>query len=246
MDKEKIIKEFNRIQELGFIKSKRKHNTGIGKTFEDYLGVTENNDKLPDFEGFEVKSQRALSSSFLTLFTKSPTGPAGANTNLRDNYGEFYEEYPNLKKLHTSIFCDRYNTCNGLYCFKIENDKENKLVKIVIKNLLTDVQIDDSVYWSYDDLEKALKSKLEALFYVNADHKVIEEEEYFHYTKALIFINPSLERLLELINKGKIMVDIRIGSYKSGKNKGKTHDHGTGFRIKPIDLRTLYLETIEI
>ncbi len=27
------------------------------------------------------------------------------------------------------------------------------------------------------------------------------------------------------------MVDIRIGVYNTGKNKGKTHDHGTGFRI---------------
>lgn len=246
MDKEKIIAEFKRIQDLGFVKSKRRHNTGIGKTFEDYLGVTENNDKLPDFEGFEVKSQRALTSSFLTLFTKSPTGPIGANTKLRDNFGEFYEEYPNLKKLHTSIFSDRYNTCNGLYSFKIDNERENRCVKIVIKSLDTNQLIDDSVYWSYDDLENALKSKLEALFYVNADHKVVDDEEFFHYTKALIFIKPSFEKLLELIDDGKIMVDIRIGSYKSGRNKGKTHDHGTGFRIKPADLRTLYEETIEI
>lgn len=28
------------------------------------------------------------------------------------------------------------------------------------------------------------------------------------------------------------MIDIRIGVYASGKNKGKTHDHGTAFRIK--------------
>ncbi len=42
------------------------------------------------------------------------------------------------------------------------------------------------------------------------------------------------------------MVDIRIGSYKSGKNKGKTHDHGTGFRIKPSDLGLLYARTLDI
>lgn len=62
IDKVKIIKEFNRIKDLGFIKSNRSHNTGIGKTFEDHLGVIENNDRLPDFAGFEVKSQRALTS----------------------------------------------------------------------------------------------------------------------------------------------------------------------------------------
>ena len=115
MDKELIIREFNRIKNLGYVKSRRSNNTGIGKTFEDYLGVTENNDKLPDFAGFEVKSQRALTSSYLTLFTKSPTGPVGANTYLRDTYGEFYEEYPTLKRLHTSIFSERFNTYKYLH-----------------------------------------------------------------------------------------------------------------------------------
>ena len=42
------------------------------------------------------------------------------------------------------------------------------------------------------------------------------------------------------------MIDIRIGSYKSGKNLGKTHDHGTGFRIKPEDLKNLYSEKITV
>ena len=36
------------------------------------------------------------------------------------------------------------------------------------------------------------------------------------------------------------MLDIRIGVYKSGQYFGKTHDHGTGFRIKESDLECLY------
>lgn len=45
LSKDKIIAEFKRIQSIGFIKSNRSHNTGIGKTFEDYLGVGENTTK---------------------------------------------------------------------------------------------------------------------------------------------------------------------------------------------------------
>ena len=42
------------------------------------------------------------------------------------------------------------------------------------------------------------------------------------------------------------MVDIRIGAYKTGKNKGKTHDHGTGFRINKEDLEEFFdIEIIE-
>ena len=40
-DFEKIESEFNRIKSLGFAKSHRTNNTGIGKTFEDLLGVGE-------------------------------------------------------------------------------------------------------------------------------------------------------------------------------------------------------------
>lgn len=245
MDKELIINEFNRIKALGYLKSRRTHNTGIGKTFEDYLGVDENNNKAPDFAGFEVKSKRAETSSYLTLFTKSPSQPPKVNTYLRDTYGESYEDNPNLKRLHTSIFSSKCNTYRGIYGFIIINDKANKRVVIEVRNLQSN-QVDRSAYWTYEELDTCLNTKLKALFFVYADSKIEKGEEYFHYTKAKIYLKSSLSKLLQLIDDGKLMVDIRIGSYKSGKNKGKPHDHGTGFRIKPVDLDSLYEEKIEI
>ncbi|MFR9526716.1 MAG: MvaI/BcnI restriction endonuclease family protein [Rikenellaceae bacterium] len=239
VDKELIIKEFKRIKSLGYIMSRRSHNTGIGKTFEDYLGVDENNDKAPDFAGFEVKSKRAETTSFLTLFTKSPSAPKGVNAFLRDTYGEPYENNTTLKRLHTSIFANKFNSYKGKYGFKLTNDKDNERVIIEIKNLITG-EIDNSTYWSYTDLDSCLSNKLKALFFVYADTKVENGVEYFHYTKAEIYRNPSLKRLLNLIDEGKLMIDIRIGSYKNGKNAGKPHDHGTGFRILPADLYSLY------
>ena len=245
MDKELIINEFNRIKALGYLKSRRTHNTGIGKTFEDYLGVDENNNKAPDFAGFEVKSKRAETSSYLTLFTKSPSQPPKVNTYLRDTYGESYEDNPNLKRLHTSIFSSKCNTYRGIYGFIIINDKVNKRVVIEVRNLQSN-QVDRSAYWTYEELDTCLNTKLKALFFVYADSKIEKGEEYFHYTKAKIYLKSSLSKLLQLIDDGKLMVDIRIGSYKSGKTKGKPHDHGTGFRIKPVDLDSLYEEKIEI
>lgn len=44
----KIKRELKILKELGWIKSNRKHNTGIGKTLEDHLGIRENNVALPD------------------------------------------------------------------------------------------------------------------------------------------------------------------------------------------------------
>ena len=45
---------------------------------------------------------------------------------------------------------------------------------------------------------------------------------------------------MQLAETGEIYVDLRIGQYHNGKNKGKTHDHGTGFRIREIDQPLLF------
>jgi hypothetical protein len=37
------------------------------------------------------------------------------------------------------------------------------------------------------------------------------------------------------------MFDIRIGAYKVGDKRGRTHDHGSGFRIKRSNLSLLYM-----
>jgi len=49
------------------------------------------------------------------------------------------------------------------------------------------------------------------------------------------------------MNAGKIQFDIRIGSYKTpGKNYGKVHDHGSGFRIARGNMVDLFEGYIEI
>lgn len=246
IDKAKVIEEFNRIKSKGFIKSNRVHNTGIGKTFEDHLGVMENNVKEPDFMGFEVKSQRARTSSFLTLFTKSPSLPKKANTYLRDKYGEFYVEYPELKHIHTSMFANKFNTYKNVYKFKISNNPEEQSLLIQVAKINSTKIIDQSVGWLYKDIENCITKKIKALFYVTADVKVKDGIEYFHYTKAEIYMNPSMDNFLNILNEGKVMVDIRIGSYKTGRNIGKTHDHGTAFRIQSKDLPMLYNDFAKI
>ena len=72
--------DFDKIKGKEF-KSNRRSNTGIGKTFEDIIGVEENNNLLVDYKGeIELKSQRAYTQSKITLFTKAPTSPASATS----------------------------------------------------------------------------------------------------------------------------------------------------------------------
>lgn len=60
--------------------------------------------------------------------------------------------------------------------------------------------------------------------------------EEFYYHSAYICDGFSYEGLMELIKEGKVFVDLRIGQYPDGR----THDHGTGFRIRECDQDALF------
>ena len=70
-----LIKKLKKIKEMGWIRTHRDGNTGVGKTLEDLLGITENNIPGPNAAMIELKSARKNVSSMLTLFTKSPLPP---------------------------------------------------------------------------------------------------------------------------------------------------------------------------
>lgn len=239
-NKENMIAHFHKVQSMGWIKSRRRNNTGIGKTFEDYVGVVENNLDEPDLFGFEIKSHREESSSYVTLCTKSPSFPEGANAYLLDKFGSPNEDNPIVKRLHTSMFADHKNTHVGKYAFKLNNDRKAKEVRIEVYDLKTQKLLDSSCGYSYSVLEKIFANKLKNLFYVSAERRYHGRVEEFNFTQAEIYLNPSFDKFLQLIDEGKIMYDIRMGSYQSGVSIGKPHDHGSGFRIKPQDLPLLY------
>ncbi len=244
-DKEFIIQEYKKVKALGWVKSNRKNNTGIGKTFEDYIGVVENNLEEPDLAGFEIKSHRAEASSYVTLFTKAPDFPRQANAYLNNRFGTPYDENPSLNKLHTSMFATKYNTYEGNYSFRLINDRAARVLKIGVYDINTHQLIDDRAGYSYESLDNVLRKKLKNLFYVSAERRYNGLTEEFYFNHAEIYTNPSLGKLMELIDKGLIMYDIRMGSYQSGPKYGMPHDHGSGFRILEHNIHLLY-ETKEI
>ena len=243
---DKIKNEFQRIKSLGFVKSNRssKNDGAIGNTFEDYLGVRENNLKDPDFAGFEVKSKRELTNSYLSLFTKSPSLPKGANAYLKNTFGKNDEDFPLLKKLNSSVFGHRWNSLYDKYSLKLNVERTaEKLILLVKDN--EDNLVSDIVHWEFSALKKASK-KISSLFFVSASSNKIEGIEYFHFNSAKVFLNFDFDKFLTAIENGSIMFDIRIGSYKSGKHIGKPHDHGSSFRIKRENINQLYEQVYEI
>lgn len=242
----KVRLEFERIKNLGFVKSTRKNNRdgGIGNTFEDYLGVKENNLKDPDFEGFEVKTKRFMNSSYITLFSKSPTYPKGANSLLKDKYGEVRDpQFSDLKKLYASVFGGKWSNIYSKYKMKLQVDYNLEQLQLHILN--PNNELDNKVYWDFKDLENGI-SKLNKLFVVSAESKEVDGVTCYHYNRGDVFLDLNFSSFLREIEEGNIQFDLRIGVHKSGKQYGKPHDHGSGFRIQKDNLTNLYDSKLEL
>jgi len=238
---EKFIAGFEKIRDMGFVKSHRTHNTGIGKTLEDLMGIEENNIDGPDFGNIEIKSQRAFSGSKVTLFTKSPE-PSGVNSIMREKYGiQKYEDRPEIKELHASIFT-KFNRVYGKWGFRMNPDDVQRKIYLEIKELETDKLEDVDIWYDYETIEKIIETKLQFLAYVEADTRKTDEGEEFHYKACTIFLNSSFDKFMDLLKNNQIQYDIRIGSYKTPgrKNYGKLHDHGSGFRINKDNMSKIF------
>ncbi|MBU4204597.1 hypothetical protein KKE19_02055 [Patescibacteria group bacterium] len=220
----KIKKELKEVSKKGWVKSSRSHDTGIGKTLEDYLGIAENNIALPDFGVMELKSQRINTPSMMTLFTKSPEGIT--NTDIRKRFGYPDSEFPKVKIIHQTIDSGRKNAMG--FHLKID-EKQGKLFILKNKKILG--------YYGLEFLrEKAIEKIGNGLILVFADCKKERKHEYFHFKEAWILKDIDPTKFLALSK-----YDIRLGVYHSGDNVGQPHDHGSAFRLIRLTEKTFPL-----
>lgn len=224
---------FETIKGMGFIRTNRKGPTGIGKTFEDLLLKEEDNLPLPDFKDIEVKTRRTASSSMVTLFTKSPTGPRGANGLLKNKYGYKEDESALFNKLHTTLSAVKFTTNKKSgHDFKIGINEDEGYIYVIVKKTETGEIVDTSTRWTFKVLDKTLDSKLKYLCIVDADERKEDGFTEFKYTTLNFIYDLTWPQMLQALKDGKLFVDLRIGTYSNGK----THDHGTGFRMKVDDI----------
>lgn len=229
-----FIQEFSKIKEQGWIQTHRSGPTGVGKTLEDLLGISENNLGAPDFGEYELKACRIDSQCMLTMFTKA-SQPARSSTYLRQKFGYSSGAYENDEKvLHATLSADRFTSIA---------DTGNRLkigCDIDCVYLLSQAGRENA-FWSREALKRCFEKKYKNKFvYAKALSRGIGVSEEFHFIEAYEVSGLHYEAFLDLLEAGKIYVDLRIGQYHEGKNKGKTHDHGTGFRIRENDQHLLF------
>jgi len=116
---------------------------------------------------------------------------------------------------------------------------------LLVQDKATQKVVDDRARWSFQSIKNIIEKKLKYIAYISAKVEKKEDIEYFMYENMVVLTGLTFEKFIELLKEGVIMFDIRIGAYKTGKNKGKNHDHGSGFRISKKQLsRAFQIEEI--
>ena len=165
-----ITKKLRELKTKGYIRTHRIGTTGIGKTLEDLLGITENNIPGPNAAMIELKSARKNVSSMLTLFTKSPL-PKKANSVLLQKFGYESARGNGRKELHTTVNAIEYNQLKGKPGFKIDI-KGDRINLITAQNEIVGYWDQESAHQDYrgkevrvagqDQQEKAHEVKYQA------------------------------------------------------------------------------------
>lgn len=235
-----LYNKFIRIKKQGWIETKRTGTTGIGYTFESLLNKKEENFPIPDYKGIEIKTMHKYSKRNIHLFNATPDGdflfPIKRILNI---LGYPDKSNPEYKVLNISLSTNKYTNIGYYKKVKLYvNRKEEKIDVIAIDNKGRDLEV--RISWSFNLLKERLSLKLNYLAIVEAESKIINNKEYFHYNKICFYQLKDFQTFLSLIEKGDIVITFKIGMFKSGNRVGQTHDRGTDFSIKEEKIKYLY------
>jgi hypothetical protein len=256
--KDQLIAELRKIFAQGWHQSTKKtinaRNDGaVGNTLEDLLGIEENNLPIPNAREWELKGQRAHTTSLVTLkhIEPSPTAAKIVPNLLLPLYGWRHQEagkrHPKSEMSFRSTTSAADYTNRG---FRIVVDRDQRKLRFIFDSSRADTTNSeiaswlDSVkkragkgplnpepYWGFDDIKYKIGSKIRNCFYVVAEAKKEKGHEFFKYEKLFILSDFSFEKFLMSIEDGVVYIefDARTG-----------HNHGTKFRVRQGNWEKLY------
>ena len=229
---------------------------GVGNTLEDLLGIQENNLPIPNAAEWELKCQRAESSSLTTLFHMEPSPRAlrFVPKILLPKYGWKHElagvGYPSDEMSFRQTIHGLARSDRG---FKVRIDQDNRKVLIsfdasqvdprhsdwlnFVKSRIGLEELNPQPYWGFDDLHHKAGTKLLNCFYVQADVMKQLGKEFFRYNRILILQGFSFDNFLTALLEGNILVDFDA---RTG------HNHGTKFRLRQNARPKLYSAISEV
>ena len=230
-----LKQKLKEISERGFIKSHRSNNTGIGKTLEDEMGISENNLPEHDFTIgktlIELKAQRIEAGTPVTLATKEPTWKMNKFEVIRKTG---YLDKHGRQALKIILSTRGYNPKG----YKLE-------IKGLFKKRIAIVhhELGEVCFFDLERLMNIIRAKLgENILLVLADVKKKGDNEYFHYKEALYLSGFKSKEFKKMIRNSKIIWEFRLHL----KSDTAIRDHGSGFRTARKNLSELYLKEINL
>lgn len=235
---------------MGWIKTGRPGNDGgVGNTLEDLLEIPENNFALSNTNEWELKAQRAETSSLVTLFHFDPS-PRKARCVagiLVPKYGWPHEKHK-LCFHHTVSATRRTDRGFGILVDRAAQkvvlsfdasavDPRHDVWLASVKKRVGLAELDPQPYWGFDDLTNKAGTKLLNCVFVTAKCERRGGDEYFLYEKIMLLTRCSGERFITAIESGEIKVDFDA---RIGKNRG------VKFRTQTALLPKLYDEVLEV
>lgn len=234
-----LREQFYQIKKIGLCKSLRNGTTGLGYTFETLLGIKENNSSNPDYNGIEIKTKLGYTKTPMTLFCLNPSGHEYVSKYLLEKYGYPDKEDNTIKCFRTRATAIKNFLSVNKYLLKLKVNYEEKRLELLILDTYFNV-LDNSIFWTFDELEKRLTTKLSYLAFVKGYPYKRPDGLYYRYFTMTIYKLKSFECFLKLIEEDKIQVLFNIGIGKKGKNLGKIEDRGTAFKIYIQDIEKLF------
>lgn len=223
---------YGTIEPMGYVRSVRKGDCGVGMTLESLFKIPENNSKLSDFLFAELKTFCNNSTSLLTLLTCDLRAWKIRARNVVETYGYLSEE-TNLPCLRTTVSPNPNN--RGFY-----HTFDDEILQVKHEKNETEI-----LCWKWDLLNPRFYNKLKSLIYVEADVKVDEDgREHFYYPTFHTFHTENKTALLDYFKSSDPMyVDIRCSLKYNKKGRIYLKNHGTAFRVPPSKLIKVFSTT---
>jgi hypothetical protein len=223
-----LLNKLKLIAKVDYVKSVVNSDTGIGRTIELLLGIEMNSSKSPDYKGIELKSFRDSRNNRKGLFGKTPDWELSkfkSRVEILDAFG-YWEK--GVFRLYNTIRGTGRNA-QGLI-LKIE-DKKDWLVENSDRP-----EIGDFLVWKLETLRKELLKKHKETFWIKADSKIEDNNEYFHFKEVEHTKNPMIDKFEILVETGAITLDYPIKRMPDGK----VIDKGCNFKLKSNCLDLLF------
>ena len=223
----KLRKLLQEVSDLGFVPSERKGPTGIGRTLESLLDVSENNLPIPDIGGrTEIKATRSTANNLITLFTFNKMAWRKPQPTVILGWGN-PDEVKNRHSLYCTVSAASPNR-QGLQVMVTDNSETISVIDAATQEVIAS--------WDLFHIVGKFMVKFERLLLVHADTRKSEKGEEFHFNQASLLTEPSAKTFRDSFLLGKAVIDIRMHL----KPSGVPRNHGTGFRVHEHDLPYLF------